>query len=197
MPLSDHSSYDALNTKLHFRVGMAVYEAAAAANSLDRCAIAVAVLVLMGIVCCRLGLRELAAPEGWDVGILYYWLGEAFRQQHKLDLAVDLLEKALRYREATLGKTHKDTLYAAFRLARALSFKGELHRALELYEELALAVKVGTALALPLVLSALGRRGSASAATNIRTRSTPWASCTAKKATWTAQQSCLSSRLIS
>ena len=38
VPLTEHPSYDALNTKLHFRVGMAVYEAAAAAKSLDRCA---------------------------------------------------------------------------------------------------------------------------------------------------------------
>ena len=88
-PLSDHPSYDALNTKLHFRVGVAVYEAAAAANSLDRCVADVAVLVLMGVACGRLGLRELAVPEGWDVGFIYHWLRSAFKNQGKVDLQRD------------------------------------------------------------------------------------------------------------
>ena len=107
-----------------------------------------AVLVLMGVACGRLGLRELAAPEGWDVGFIYYHMGKAFWKQIKLDLAVDLLEKALSYRETTLGKTHKDTLSTAFVLAEALRDKGELDRALELWEEAAAACKVGAALSM-------------------------------------------------
>ena len=114
---------------------MAVYEAAAAADSLDRCVADVAVLVLMGVACGRLGLRELAVPEGWDVGGIYYWSGSAFQEQGKVVLAVDLLEKALSYRETTRGKTHSSTLDTAHYLADAPRKKGELDRALELYEE--------------------------------------------------------------
>ena len=44
LPLSDHPSYDTLNTKLHFRVGVAVYEGAVATDLLERCAISVVVL---------------------------------------------------------------------------------------------------------------------------------------------------------
>ena len=64
----------------------------------------------MGGACGSLRLRELAVPESWDVGCLYYWVGVAFHDpeaaQLKVDLAVDLLEKALRYRENALGKPH-------------------------------------------------------------------------------------------
>ena len=107
-----------------------------------------AVWVLMDVVCGRLGLRELAAPEDWDVGRIYHWLGQALKAQSNLDLAVDLLEKALRYREVTLGKADDDTLDTASSLAWALIWKGEFDRALELYEEVAAAQKVSTVLSL-------------------------------------------------
>ena len=107
-----------------------------------------AVLVLMGGVCGRLGLRELAAPEGWDVGFIYHHMGSVFWKQGKMVLAADLLEKALSYREATLGKTHKDTLDTADSLAWALRDKCEFDRALELWEEGAAARKVGATLSM-------------------------------------------------
>jgi tetratricopeptide (TPR) repeat protein len=102
----------------------------------------------MGGVCGRLGLRELAAPEDWDVGLIYYHMGGAFHSQSKLGLAADLLEKALSYREATLGKTHDDTLSTALSLAWVFTNKCEFDRALVLFEEVAAAQKVGAALSM-------------------------------------------------
>ena len=197
VPLSDHPNYTALNTKLNFRVGVAIYEAATADNSLDRCAIVVVGFVLMmGGVCGRLGLRKLAAPEGWDVGYIYHSRGQALKEQHKLDLAVDLLEKALSYREATLGKTDFKTLDTASCLAHALTDKGEFDRAQELLEAREkVGAVTGTGRLLWYVLSALGRRSAACGAGEGVTGTT-WVRCITKSATWTAQQSCLSSRLM-
>ena len=87
------------------------------------------------------------AAAGWDCRValacVQHLISNFLGQHGQYDRAIELLERALRIRMATLGEMHADTAATISSMGTSYGDKGQYDRAIELYER-ALRIKMAT-----------------------------------------------------
>lgn len=118
IPPEQHPSFAEINIALHWRVGIAFFEAAQASCELE-----------------ELSLDQLPEPAGWDIGPTYLEMETAFRAQSKYQAAQVMTQKALRLYVSSFGQQHVKVAECIAKLGMAYNGQGKQHLAIAQFKQ--------------------------------------------------------------